>query len=241
MTPLYLHGLPGSAAELALGPVDWPVMERAAPSFAQLALRLPPGPLHLVAFSLGAACAVRLAVLKPERVRQVTLISAVAPLELGDFLPEMAGAAVIRAARSHARLAALTGVQSTLARLSPALLARLMQRGAGPDAALFDAPDSGPILRRTLAEGLTRNRAAYLRETAAFAMPWAGHLPHLRSPVTLIHGTADRWAPPAMAEALAAELPQAVLRMHDGLGHYGTLRKALRDLARAPLGAAPGV
>ena len=229
MKVLYLHGLPGSAAELALGPVgraaDWTVPDRDAPSFAQLALALPAGPLHLVGFSLGAACALRLAALAPDRVARVTLVSAAAPLELGDFLPDMAGAAVFRAARSHAQLSALTTVQSTLARLSPALFARLLARGAdAEEAALLQTP----ALRRALAEGLTRNRKAYLRELAAYVQPWARHLPHVRAPVALVHGRADRWAPPAMAEALATALPQAGLHWHE-TGHFGTLRTVLRD------------
>nr|WP_254899252.1 alpha/beta hydrolase [Thalassococcus arenae] len=204
------------------------VFDRSAPSFAQLALRLPDGPVHLVGFSLGAACALRLAALAPDKVKRVTLISAAAPLELGDFLPHMAGAAVFRAARSHDRLAALTRVQSVLARMSPGLFARLLINGADPaDRSLFRDPAQMAVLKRSLAEGLGDNRDAYLRELAAYVRPWAGHLPRVAAPVTLVHGTADRWAPFAMAEALAQALPDATLRPASGRGHYTTLVDAL--------------
>ena len=228
MKTLYLHGLPGSGAELRLAGVTLPVLRREAPSFAQLALALPEGPLHLVGFSLGVACALRLAVLIPEKVARLTLISAAAPLEMGDFLPDMAGAAVFRAARSHGRLSALTAVQSTLARMSPGLFSRLLFQGAdAADRALFEAPDSAEILRTALKDGLTTHKAVYLRELAAYVQPWAHHLPLLRQPVTLHHGTQDRWAPPAMAEALASTLPDATLHWHADLGHYSTLKAAL--------------
>lgn len=230
MTPLYLHGLPGSGAELALGPVDWSVLERDAPSFAQLALRLPDGPLHLIGFSLGAACAVRLAALCPERVAQVTLISAAAPLELGDFLPDMAGAGVFRAARSKAQLSALTRVQSTLARISPMLFQKMLSKGTDDgDKALFQSPKTGPLLRHALQEGLTRNKAVYLRELAAYVRPWANHLDHVRAAVTLIHGDKDQWAPAAMSTALADRLPRSDLIHLPDLGHYATLRHVLQN------------
>lgn len=228
MTPLYLHGLPGGASELALGPSDIAVMDRAAPSFAQLAIALPNGPLHLIGFSLGAACALRLAALAPGKVARVTLISGAAPLELGDFLPRMAGASLFRLARSHARLRAATEAQSALARVSPALMLRLLMRGADPsDRALLDEASAGRAIAAALQEGLTQHKAAYLREVAAYGMPWHRHLPLVRAPVTLHHGTADRWAPFDMAETLAAALPHATLHRHEGLGHYSVLQRVL--------------
>ncbi|WP_425070707.1 alpha/beta hydrolase [Sagittula sp. S175] len=224
MKTLYLHGLPGSGAEQHLPGWSFDTLDRDQPSFAQLALILPDEPLHLVAFSLGAACALRLAALAPDKVARLTLISAAAPLELGDFLPRMAGAPVFRLAHSHARLNALTTVQSALARLSPGLLLKMLARDTDPaDAALMADATHGPTIRAAVTEGLTHNRAPYLREIAAYVAPWAKHLAHVRCPVTLHHGTADRWAPFDMAEALAAHLPDATLHRHDGLGHYTTL------------------
>ncbi|WP_136441272.1 alpha/beta hydrolase [Pacificoceanicola onchidii] len=232
MTPLYLHGLPGSGAELALGGRSMPVLDRNAPSFAQTAIRLPAGPLHLIGFSLGAACALRLAVLAPEKIGRVTLISAAAPLELGDFLPAMAGAPVFRLARSHARLTMLTTIQSTLARLSPALMLKLLMKGADPaDLSLYAGPD-GAIVRRAVTEGLTHHKAVYLREVAAYVQPWARHLAYVRCPVDLHHGRADRWAPFEMAQTLTKALTRAdvTLHPHADLGHYSTLKQVLPTL-----------
>lgn len=224
MTPLYLHGLPGSAAELALGGCDWSVLDRSAPSFAQMALGLPSGPLHLIGFSLGAACALRLAALSPDKVAKLTLISAAAPLELGDFLPDMAGASVFRAARSHGQLSALTSVQSTLSRLSCGLMARMLAHGCSPrEAALIT---SAPVCR-AMHEGLTKHKGTYLRELPAYVRPWANHLPYVQCPVHLIHGQQDTWAPLAMAHALKSALPDAELEVLDTAGHFGTLRHVL--------------
>lgn len=226
MTALYLHGLPGSGAELALAGRAMAVLDRDAPSFAQLALRLPEGPLHLVGFSLGAACALRLAALAPEKVARLTLISAAAPLEMGDFLPHMAGAPVFRMAQGAARMAALTSVQSALARVSPGLFLKLLMRGTdASDAALFRRETT--LLRQIMQDGLGPGQAAYLREMTAYVRPWARHVAHVGCPVTLHHGSEDRWTPPAMAEGLAAALPHAELIRHAGLGHYATLHQVL--------------
>ncbi len=227
MRPLYLHGLPGSGAELSLAVQEIEVLDRNAQSFAQLALSLPNGPLHLIGFSLGAACALRLAALAPEKIAKLTLISAAAPLEFGNFLPEMAGAQVFRAARSHAQLSALTAVQSTLARVSPGLMARMLARGTGPDETQLITSTG---IQRALAEGLTTHKQIYLRELSAYVQPWAHHVPLVHCPVELRHGAKDRWAPLAMAEALQSALPQSSLTIEAECGHYGCLKHTLDRL-----------
>ncbi|MBO9466050.1 alpha/beta hydrolase [Tropicibacter sp. R15_0] len=227
MTPLYLHGLPGSAAELALGPSNLHVLDRAVPSFAQLANALPAGPLHLIGFSLGAACALRLAALAPNKIGKLTLISPAAALELGEFLPKMAGAPVFRAARSHAQLSVLTAVQSTLVRLSPTLMTRMLAIGVSEAEAQLIT--SKPV-QTAVQEGLTKHKATYLREISAYVQPWAQHLDHVTCPVTLHHGKADTWAPIEMSELLAARLQNATLHALPDLGHYGALQATLRDI-----------
>jgi len=252
MMPIYVHGLPGSGAELAIGGVSGTemdrdvqdggvapgpavlhcaVLDRDAPSFAQLAIRLPNAPVHLIGFSFGAACALRLAALAPEKVRRLTLVSATAPLELGDFLPHMAGASLLRLAKSAGRLRAMTTVQSALARVSPGLVLKLVARRAdAADAALLDDATCLSVLKTAVSEGLTKGRGAYLREMAAYTQPWARHLPRVSCPVTLHHGAMDAWAPLDMAYALQQNLPRAELITYDDLGHYSTLRRALPQI-----------
>ena len=101
--PLYAHGTPGSAAELSTSPFTAPIL---APHTRLTA------PTHIVAFSLGAYRAIATAASQPEHVTRLTLISPAAPLELGDFLPHVAGRAVFRATRFPPLLRALTAVQA---------------------------------------------------------------------------------------------------------------------------------
>jgi pimeloyl-ACP methyl ester carboxylesterase len=145
-------------------------------------------------------------------------------LELGDFLPDMAGASVFRAARSHGQLSALTAVQSTLSRMSSGLIARLLAHGcSSQESALITSP---PICQ-ALHEGLTKLKGIYLREVPAYVRPWASHLRYVQCPVMLIHGQQDTWAPLTMAQVLKNALPDAQLEILDTAGHFGALRHVL--------------
>ena len=224
MKQIYLHGLPGGAAELELAGVSLPVLDRRGEP------ALPQGPLHLVGFSLGAALALRLAARHTDKVKRLTLISPAAPLDLGDFLPDMAGQAVFKAARRKPLFHALTMAQAGMARLAPGLLARqLIATCDASDRALLTSAQGARIFRRILRQGYGANRPAYLREVPHYVEPWAEDLTRVTCPVTLHHGKADTWAPHAMTEALAKALPQAEVQMHEGLGHYATMVAVLNQ------------
>jgi pimeloyl-ACP methyl ester carboxylesterase len=242
---LYFHGLPGSAAELSsFGPEiaaqvgHFHVVDRsAAPdegSFSQLAASItatfPYGPLRLVGFSLGAAAALQVAPHLGARVERIDLVSPAAPLQLGDFLPGMAGAPVFRAALAgRMPFAALTFMQSQVARIAPAkMAAALMAKARGADRALAGDPQFIAGLAQSLRQSLLAQRAAYTAEIRASVADWSGALAKVHQPVTIWQGSEDNWTPPAMAEALAAQLPSApVMLMQPGCSHFSTLRAYL--------------
>jgi len=240
---LYFHGLPGSAAELAgFGPeiaaraAGFHVAARGG-DFARLAeaiaARLPDGPLHLVGFSLGAHAALRVAPLLGERVAQIDLVSPAAPLQLGDFLSGMAGAPVFRAALAGAvPFAALTFAQAQVARLAPErMAAALMAKARGADRDLAADPRFIASLAQSLRHSLLDSRTAYAAEIRAYVADWRDDLARVPQPVSIWQGREDDWTPPAMAEALAAALPQRpqVTRL-PGHSHFSTLRHYLARL-----------
>jgi pimeloyl-ACP methyl ester carboxylesterase len=243
---LYFHGLPGSAAELAaFGPeiaarsAGFHVAARGedfARQAEHIAVRFPDGPLHLVGFSLGAAAALRVAPYLGERAARIDLVSPAAPLQLGDFLDEMAGAPVFRAALAgRAPFAALTFVQAQVARLaSQTMAAALMAKAKGEDRALAADPRFIAALAQSLRYSLLDERAAYTSEIAAFVIDWRADLAKVHQPVSIWQGSADDWTPPAMAEALAATLPRpAQVTLLPGLSHFSTLRHYLAEAAAA--------
>lgn len=247
---IYLHGVPGSPAEPALfgsgsslnaewAPdrnVDRPDLDYAA-YFDDLAGRVAghatPDGVHLVGFSLGAVAALQVAHRLGQKISRIDLISAAAPLELGDFLPSMAGRAVFEAARDKPKVfGALTAAQSQLSRISPMWLARMLLASArGADAALAKEPSFSEGIGRILGAAFADGAPGYRREILGFVQPWSSILPQISAPVTLWHGTADTWSPIAMAAALGAALPNAqpIVRL-EGLSHYSTLREATSRL-----------
>ena len=243
---LYFHGLPGSAAELAaFGPdiaartAGFHVAARGG-DFARLAEQtaasFPDGPLRLVGFSLGAAAALRVAPHLGERVERIDLVSPAAPLQLGDFLGQMAGAPVFRAALAgRLPFAALTFVQAQVARLAPEkLAAALMANAKGEDRALATDPRFIAALAQSLRHSLLGSRAAYTSEIRAYVADWRDHLSQVHQPVAIWQGSEDDWTPPAMAEALAAALPlRPEVTMLQGLSHFSTLRAYLAAEAGA--------
>lgn len=248
---LYFYGLPGSPTELSsFGPAfaanarHFQVVERTnalvggdpAGYFGRLATQIdqqcPEIALHLVGFSLGAAAALRVAPYLGDRVRQIDLISPAGPLTLGDFIGDMAGAPVFRAAGAgRAPFACLTWLQAQAARLAPARMASaLMASAQAADRGLAADPRFIEQLALSLRYSLLSQRAAYQQEILLYVADWSADLAKVQQPVTIWQGSEDDWTPPAMANALANALPTCTgLLMQPGLSHFSTLCRYLEQ------------
>lgn len=207
----YFHGRPGGCAEAALAGL--------AP------LEGTGGADHLVGFSLGTLPALEHALVAPDAVRRVTLVSPCAPLQAGDWLGRMDGALVFRLARDRPRLfAALTALQG---RIPPGRVLDAMFAGASPsERALAASPGTRPILVDGLRGGFGRG---YRDAVRAYLRDWRDLPGRVEARTHVIHGTADTWTPPGMGRWLAAETG-ARLTAIEGAGHYGTLVAARRWL-----------
>lgn len=230
---VYFHGLPGGPDELSL-------VSDLAPAFLAPNVReerlpeLGTQPVTLIGFSLGAFRALRFAAEHPGRVGHLHLIAPSAPLELGDFLTDMAGGPVFRMARDHPWLFKLTTrVQALVARIAPDFFARqVFATSQGKDAPLAADAAFRKRWARIAAKCLSGGGRAYRAEITAYVQPWADLLDKVTVPVTIWYGTADTWVPPAMAESLANRLPHVacVRQIMDG-SHYSTLAAALPHIA----------
>ena len=251
---IYCHGLPGSAAELQLfggqdledasviclerlqagrDHLNW--QDRLLAAFDVARAETGHSSVRLVAFSLGTMSALHIAARRPEAVETIDLISAAAPLELGDFLPRMAGRAVFEAAAtSPGALRRLGHAQSLINAIAPSLLLKVMFAGAAPsEQALLANADFRAAVRDGLTKSLGRGRRAYEDELTTYVRPWSEILSNVRCPVSLWHGDADGWAPLDMAYALAKALPAgAAVTELAGAGHYDALNRALPAILR---------
>lgn len=248
---VYLHGLPGSGDELTLfdGTPNGKLAEIFVPirddksaeldpeSYMdniarQIEARFPHGTIHLIGFSLGAFVAIQIAARLKNRVENIDLVSAAAPLELGDFLKDMAGKTIFQAAQSSPRLfVLLVKLQSWAARWMPHILFKaVFANAAGQDRELAICPAFQKGMVEIIGHSLGQNSLAYRSEIALYVAGWAATLSMVTQPVTLWQGRADNWTPLAMADALQHALPNVRAR-HDlkNLSHYSALRHFLEQ------------
>lgn len=245
---VYFHGAPGGPAELELCPgaqerfvapdrftasAEMAFSEYIDRLAGELVLRAAGEPMVLVGFSAGARVALEVAGRQPAGVSAVELIAPAAPLELGDFLPDMQGRPVFETALHRPQsFGRLVWAQGLLARWAPALLYRIVfAKPAGADAALARDGAFRATVTAIMRESLTKGAAGYSREILDIVRPWSDMLSHVAAPVRIWRGDADNWAPPALSDALASRLPNCVeVRTLPGLSHYSTLVAALTAL-----------
>lgn len=204
----------------------------------QIAARFPAEPVTLIAFSLGAPAALAVAArLGPEAVSHLHLISPAGPLQLGNFLPQMAGGPLFRLAADKPRLfRALVRLEGLAARLVPGYLwGRLMTGAPAEDGVLCADPAFRRAMIAELRTGLGRNWRGFAYEVRHYVSDWQDDLNQVPAPVTIWQGSADTWTPPAMAVALHAALSAAPsagtrLNMLGGSSHYSTLVRALEQI-----------
>ena len=234
---VYLHGLPGSPDEVPLicgaPSLLFAPNLRDGPLDTQIRAQFGTQPVTLIGFSLGAFRALRFAADQPERVAHLHLIAPAAPLELGDFLGQMAGGPIFRIARDNPKLFRLvTRLQAFAARIAPEFFAaQIFSTAQGDDIALKAKAgflrDWGHIARHCLADGAQ----AYRDEITAYVAPWSDLLGRVQTPTNIWYGGADNWTPPAMAEALIKKLPIAPqVRRIENASHYSTLAAALTQI-----------
>lgn len=240
---IYCHGLPGSAREismlvdsdesniLVMGPND---IERFETVIGSKQIET----AHVIGFSLGAMAAIEIAAKYPQLSKKLSLIAPAAPLELGDFLPDMAGRSVFRAAQQGAIMFRLfTFLQNLGFKLAPEkLIHSMFSESPAADRKLLEDPNFQANLMDGLRSSLGKNSSAYQTSVRRYVNPWAEKLKTIQCPVTIHHGDEDNWAPISMSHALAKKIRSSVvLATYPKLGHYSTLYDTLPTILKEDL------
>jgi pimeloyl-ACP methyl ester carboxylesterase len=175
--------------------------------------------------SAGAPYALASAVLTPERLTGVGLMSPIGPPD-GPSDTQPSGAA---------------GVYFSLARRSPLLLRGqlwLMSRGlrhptrfiqesmnamTDADRAFLAQRRVQAVFVKSLAEAL-RDPQELAEDAALAARPWGLRIEDVSLPVHIWHGEADENSPVAAARYLADSIPSSIPRFFPGEGHFSMLR-----------------
>lgn len=240
----FCHGAPGSAEDVNLLPHQHEEASVLAPNLFETQAADPIAAaiqqfdalladrkvenVHLVGFSIGSMVAMHIAAARPERVEKLTLISPAAPLQLGDFLPLMAGAPVFKLAqKSPILLRGLTALQGVMFRFAPQMLIKQLFANVCPlEKALLSDHRFKVTLKNALANSLSSNPKSYCRFITHYVSDWSPQLADITCPVDIWQGAQDNWSPPTMAHALQDALPNsAQLNLVPEAGHYSTLTK----------------
>ena len=252
----YFHGVPGSTEECSI--FEQPAKEHnlqivcfdrfsLAASLTEhqyfqeianhLATRSAGRELDIIGFSIGTHVAIEVSKLLGSRVQSLHLISAVAPIQAGDFIAEMAGASVFKLAMQKPDLFSLLAKgQGFLATFAPGLLASMLFASAvGEDRRLKRQDDFSTYIRLLLKRCFHRGSAGYVRDILQYVnWQYPASEPHRNhGSVHLWHGELDNWSPIAMAHYLADAMPGRVrLQTMEGLSHYSCLIDAAPKICR---------
>jgi 2-succinyl-6-hydroxy-2,4-cyclohexadiene-1-carboxylate synthase len=197
------HGSAGDARPISFDAVVADVLDAAPPRFA------------LCGYSMGGRIALHVALAAPERVERLILVATTAGID------DEAG----RAARRDAdeRLAVFA---------EAATIEQFADRWAAQPLFAATPPEAARIWRKDLLRNDPRALAAVLRGLGTGAMaPLWGRLSDLTMPATVVAGERDeKYA--ALADRLAAALPDATVILVPGAGH-GLPREAPEAVAAA--------
>jgi len=181
----------------------------------------------IIGFSIGTYIALEVAALLNKQVRQIHLISCVAPLYLGNFLDHMAGGLVFKLAMHKSSIfSLLTQFQSMIARLAPSMLVNMLfATAAGKDKELIQQSDFKKHIIGVLKQCFKYRAKGYIRDITYY-VKWR-ELKEYNTSIQLWHGIEDNWSPPAMADSLANTITSNVsVEKMKGLSHYSCLDEA---------------
>ncbi|MGR9000367.1 MAG: alpha/beta fold hydrolase [Gammaproteobacteria bacterium] len=181
--------------------------------------------VDVVGFSIGAFIALQTCRYL-ENVRNLHLISAVAPLDTGDFLDLMAGKRVFQLAKTFPVLFQLLSYwQGLLALLFPnALFKLLFASAAGNDKALATDCEFQASIIKTLKSCFIGHIEGYKRDIRAYVLPWETTLSEISVNTYIWHGAEDNWSPKCMAVYLNSAIQSCShVEIIGGLSHYSCL------------------
>ena len=133
-------------------------------------------PLDIIGFSIGTHVALEVGAILRNQVRNIHLISSVAPLHKGDFIDHMAGGSVFTLAKeSPVVFKLLTFCQKVMAMLAPSLLVRLLFASAtGQDRELIKQPEFISYITSVIKHCFQAGTAGYMRDIKHY-VSWPGY------------------------------------------------------------------
>jgi len=176
-------------------------------------------------WSGGGPHALACAALLPERCRAVATLASAAPYAVDD-LDFLAGMAEENKAEFGAALEGREVLEPALAEMSEGMDAVTAEQVAESLGGLVSESDRRALtgelaeyLASSLSTAVSTGIAGWRDDDLAFVRPWGFDLTSITAPVTVWQGDEDRMVPLAHGQWLAAHVPGARWRQHQGEGH----------------------
>jgi pimeloyl-ACP methyl ester carboxylesterase len=181
--------------------------------------------VDIIGFSIGTHVALEVSALLGDQVRFTHLISAVAPINAGDFIDNMAGGLVFKLAMEKPIIfLMLTQYQKFMALLTPRLLlSMLFASSIAKDKELSKSREFQRFIIPVLKNCFKNGTKGYLRDINLY-VKWLGNLDKYTNCIHFWHGTSDNWSPFSMATYLSDSIPDSTgIDAMEGLSHYSCL------------------
>jgi len=174
----------------------------------------------VLGFSAGGAYALACAALLPERVRQVALVSSLAPhdnpMGIDGLRPENLGLQQFALSDPKACEQQLSELIADGDQLFSLMIDPLPES----DQLLFKDASLSTLYRQDMAESLVQGYAGVTQDCGLLASSWGFDLASVGTPVYLWQGLNDCYAPEVMGRYLSQVLPQCEGRFLADEGHY---------------------
>lgn len=186
----------------------------------------------VVGFSMGGPHALATGALIPQRVSSIAVHAPPGPWSergFADLVPAQvrqmrdafaedpdAAADTFRAQFTKQREMMLSDIDRALE--------QAIRSGFGdPDEHVLDDPTMSNMLADDGLEAMSQGVEGLFEERmAGYVLDWGFETSDVAVPVTISHGSDDRWIPVEVARELASRLPEADLFERDGCGHFPT-------------------
>lgn len=180
--------------------------------------------IRLLSVSGGAPYTFALADLLQKQVLKVSSVGGIAPLEKNNFKHMniqqkkaylMSRMIPTRAARILMNRYWKKGIDEI-----DKLVFTGFENFSEPDRAAFLHPEVAPVLIETLKIALKQGPHGVLHDMKTFSKSWGFNFDKINCPITLWHGANDDVVSVEFAFEMKRKLPQAVLKVKKGEGHY---------------------